>query len=156
MSRLPILVLVVAIALAASGCRRSRQSPEEQARMAIDSVVKAVGERDIKPIANAVSEQYMDGEANDKQRIVSLVRVQFVLHPNLYLVAKIFSVECAEPIGARVVLYAAMASVPSGVLPDLRNLSADVYRFDLTLADEDGTWRVRRAAWTPATVKDLL
>ena len=49
-----------------------------------------------------------------------------------------------------------MASVPVGVLPDLRNLSADVYRFELTLVDEDGTWRVHRAAWAPATVKDLL
>jgi hypothetical protein len=53
-------------------------------------------------------------------------------------------------------MFAALASVPGGVLPDLKNLSADVYRFDLTLADEDGTWRVVRAAWSPATVKDLL
>jgi hypothetical protein len=25
-----------------------------------------------------------------------------------------------------------------------------VYRFDLDAADEDGTWRVRGATWTPA------
>jgi hypothetical protein len=54
-------------------------------------------------------------------------------------------------------MFAAMASVPTaGVLPDVRNLSADVYRFELTLGDESGTWRVQRAAWSPATVKDLL
>ena len=152
----PILVLLIALVLAAPGCRRSRLTPEEQVRKAIDIVVKAVGERDIKPVAVSVSEQYADREGNDKQHIVSLVRVQFVLHPNLYLVVKIASVECPEPIQARAVVYAAMASVPAGVLPDLRNLSADVYRFDLALADEDGTWRVRRAAWAPALAKDLL
>jgi hypothetical protein len=142
--------------LATPGCRGRRPSPEEQARKAIDVAVKAVSERDIKPLAALVSDQYSDREGNDKEHVVSLVRVQFVLHPNLYLVAKISSVECPEPIQARMVVFAALASVPGGVLPDLRNLSADVYRFDLTLADEDGTWRVVRAAWAPATVKDLL
>jgi hypothetical protein len=142
--------------LAAPGCRGRRPSPEEQARKTIDVAVKAVSERNIKPLATLVSDQYSDREGNDKEQVVSLVRVQFVLHPNLYLIAKIFSVECPEPIQARMVVFAALASVPGGVLPDLTNLSADVYRFDLTLADEDGTWRVVRAAWAPATVKDLL
>ena len=146
----------MALVLAAPGCRRVRLSPEEQVRKAIDVVVKAVSERDIKPVAAAVSAAYEDREGNDKKQIVSLVRVQFLLHPNLYLVTKVTSVECPEPIQANVVVYAAMASVPAGVLPDLRNLSADVYRFELTLVDEDGTWRVRRAGWAPATVKDLL
>jgi len=31
-----------------------------------------------------------------------------------------------------------------------------VYRFDLTMVDEDGAWRVVRAAWHPATTQDLL
>ena len=91
-----------------------------------------------------------------QEHIVSLVRVQFLLHQNLYLVAKLSSLECPEPVQARVVMFAALASVPGGILPDLKNLSADVYRFDLTLADEDGTWRVVRAAWSPATARDLL
>jgi hypothetical protein len=156
MFRAPIFGLLIALVLAAPGCRRARLSPEEQVRKAIDVVVKAVSERDIKPVAAAVSAAYADREGNDKKQIVSLVRVQFLLHPNLYLVTKVTSVECPERIQANVVVYAAMASVPAGVLPDLRNLSADVYRFELTLVDEDGTWRVRRAEWAPATVKDLL
>ena len=156
MFRTPISILLMALVLAALGCRRMRLSPEEQVRKAIDVVGKAVSERDIKPVAAAVSPAYSDREGNDKKQIVSLVRVQFLLHPNLYLVTKVTSVECPEPIQANVVVYAAMASVPAGVLPDLRNLSADVYRFELTLVDEDGTWRVHRAEWAPATVKDLL
>ena len=155
MRRLPVFVVLVAL-LAASGCRRSRLSPEEQVRRAIDRVVKAVGERDIKPVAAAVSAQYADKEGNDKQNVVSLVRVQFLLHPNLYLFAKTFSVECPKPNEARALVFAAMASVPAGVPPDLKNLSADVYRFDIVLVQEDGTWRVLGADWGPATVQDLL
>lgn len=116
-------------------------------RRAIDRVVKAVGERDIKPVAAAVSAQYADKEGNDKRNVVSLVRVQFLMHPNLYLFAKTFSVECHKPNEARAVVFAAMASVPAGVPPDLKNLSADVYRFDIALVHEDGTWRVLGADW---------
>jgi hypothetical protein len=155
MIRALLVFLFAAFALTPSGCRRARLSPEEQVRKAIDGVVKAVEERDMGPVAAAVSEQYADREGNDKKQIVSLVRVQFLLHPNLYLVTKVLSVECPEPIQAHATVYAAMASVPAGVPPDLRKLSADVYRFELTLVDEDGAWRVRRAAWAPATVKDL-
>jgi hypothetical protein len=156
MFRARMSALFIAVIMTATGCRRPRLSPEDQVRKAIDAVVAAVRERDIKPVAAAVSAHYADSEGNDKQQVVSQVRVQFLLHPNLYLIAKITSIECPEPGQASVVVYAAMASVPAGVLPDPRNLSADVYRFELTLADEDGTWRVRRAAWHPATVKDLL
>jgi hypothetical protein len=156
MPRALLLLTFIALVLVAPGCRGGRLSPQEQVRKTIDIAVKAVGERDIKPLAALVSEQYTDREGNHKEQVVSQVRVLFVLHPNLYLIAKISSVECPEPIAASVVVFAALASVPKGVLPDLKNLSADVYRFDLTMVDEDGTWRVVRAAWAPATVKDLI
>lgn len=148
-------MMLLAVLSLAQDCRCSRLSPEEQVRKTIDVAVKAVGERNIKLLAGLVSEQYADREGN-KEQVVSQVRVLFLVYPNLHLVAKISSVECPEPVQARVVVFAALASIPGGVLPDLKNLSADVYRFDLTMANEDGTWRVLRAAWAPATMKDLL
>jgi hypothetical protein len=137
-------------------CRCSRQSPEERVRQTVDQVVKAAHERDVKRMIAAISEQYADAESNKKEQIAAVVRVQFLLHPNLYLVVKLSSVECPEATRAQVVLFAAMASVPAGSVPDLRKLSADVYRFDLTMVDEEGEFRVVRAAWSPATVGDLL
>ena len=156
MSRSTRALAVVALLVAVTGCRRSRLSPEDQVRKAIDSVVLAVRERDMSAVVASVSDQYADREGNDKKQLVSLVRVQFLVHPNLYLAARIASVECPERVQAQVVVYAAMVSVPAGVVPDLRQFSADVYRFDLTMVDEDGAWRVVRAAWHPATTQDLL
>jgi hypothetical protein len=149
-------LLLLAVLALGPACRRARLTPEEQVRKTIDVVLKAAGEHDMKPIANAVSEHYADRERNDKQQILGLVRMQFVIRPNIYVVAKVGAIDCPEPTLARVVLFAALASLPAGAVPDVRQLSADVYRFDLTMADEDGTWRVQRAAWAPATVKDLL
>ena len=125
-------------------------------RQAIDSVVKAVNERRLGPVAAAISEQYSDEDGNRKEQLVGYLRAQFILRQNLYLVVKLSSLECPEPGRARVVAFAAMAATSGGALPDLRNLSADVYRFDLRMADEDGVFRVVGADWSPATVKDLL
>jgi len=149
--------LCVGLLLAASlaACHK-RLSPEERARQAIQAVVKAVAARDLKPIVGFVSDEYQDDEHNDKQQVVSLVRVQFVLHPNLYLLTRIVSLECPVPTQANLVLFAAMASVPASDLSDLSRWSGDVYRFELALVDENGTWRVRRASWASASAQDLL
>lgn len=155
MRRRVALALLGALCLLPA-CRCSRQSPEDRVREAVDQVVKAARERDVKRMVAAVSDQYTDADGNKKDQIAQLVRVQFLLHRNLYLVAKLSSVECPEPSRAEVVVYAAMASVPGGGVPELTKLSADVYRFELTMADEDGEWRVVRASWSPATVRDLL
>jgi hypothetical protein len=72
MLRMMLSLLLIALAWTVPGCRRTR-SPERQVREAIEVVVKAVGERDIKPMAAAVSEQYSDKESHDKQHIVSLL-----------------------------------------------------------------------------------
>jgi hypothetical protein len=150
-------ILLLAMLLLAPDCRCSHRSPEERARRAIDTMVKAVNEQDIKVLAAGVSEQYRDREGNDREHVVAMVKMQFLIHRNLYLVAKLSSVECPEPTQARIVMFGAMASVPAaGMVPDIKNLSADVYRFDLNLGDEDSTFRVQRAAWSPATLKDLL
>jgi hypothetical protein len=155
MRRAPIFFLLLS-ALLVPDCRCSKSSPEERVRQAIDTVVKAVNERQLKPVIAAISDQYSDDDGQTKEQLVGYVRAQFILRQNLYLVVKLSSLECPEPAKAKVVAFAAMAATSGGVLPDLRNLSADVYRFDIRMADEDGAWRVVGADWTPATVKDLL
>lgn len=155
MSGRAAIALVVVLGLLPA-CRCSRPSPEDRVRETVDQVVKAARERDVKRMLAAVSDQYTDAEGNGKEQIAQAVRVQFLLHPNLYLVAKLSSVDGPELGRAQVVVYAAMASVPGGGVPDLTKLSADVYRFELTMVDEAGDWRVVRASWSPATVRDLL
>lgn len=155
MRRVATTWLIILLALA-PGCRCSRSAPEERVRQAVDEVIKAVNDQQLKPVAAAVSEQYADAHGNGKEQIVGYLRAQFILRRNLYLVVKLSSLACPEPTRARVVAFAAMAAVSGQGLPDVRTLSADVYRFDIKMADEDGVWRVVGAEWTPATVKDLL
>jgi hypothetical protein len=154
-ARRRLLVLVLLGLGAAHACRK-RVSAEDQVRQAIASAVEGVRERKVKKLAAIVSSQYSDKEGRDRQAVVDLARAQILFRPNLYLVTRISSVVCLEAVRCEAVVLAAMASVPTQDLSGLASSQADVYRFDLDLADEDGSWRVRSASWAPASVKDLL
>ncbi len=72
---------------------------------------------------------------------MDLMRAHILLRPSVFLLTHVSSVSC-EPSECQAAVVAAMASVPSQSLSDLLKSQADVYRFDLTLVDEDGAWRV--------------
>jgi hypothetical protein len=152
----PRLLLAAILIVSAAACRKDKAKPEEQARRAVEAAVRAVRDKDLQAVASFVSEQYTDKESNDRRQVLGLVRAQVVTRPNLYVFTKFSSVDCPTPTQANVVLHAGMASVPSGSAPNPADLSADVYRFELVVVDEDGTWRLRSAGWAPAGVKDLL
>jgi hypothetical protein len=153
--RIRVYVLVLVGVVAAPACRK-RLSAEDQVREAIASAVDGVRERKVKKVAAIVSSQYADQEGRDRQAAVDLARAHILLRPNLYLVTRISSIACPEAGQCDAVVLAAMASVPTETLSGLANSQADAYRFDLRLVDEDGSWRVRRASFAPASVRDLL
>lgn len=149
-----LLVFLVAAALCPA-CHK-RVSAETQVREAIESVTQGVRDRKVKKIAAVVSQEYRDKDGNDRKAILDVVRANILLRPNVFLVSHVSSVTCEPSAGCEAAVVAAMASVPSQSLSDLLKSQADVYRFDLTFVDEDGTWRVRAATWRPAGPQDLL
>lgn len=149
------LVLLVFSAALASACRK-RRSAEAEVREAIESAAQGARDRKLKTIAAIVSQEYRDKDGNDRKAILDVVRANILLRPNVFLISHVASVTCTPSATCEAIVVAAMASVPSQSLSDLLRSQADVYRFDLTFAAEDGTWRVRSAAWRPASPQDLL
>lgn len=151
----PWLLLLVLSAVLVSACRK-HLSAEAQVREAIESATQGVRDRKVKRIAAIVSQDYRDKDGNDRKAILDLVRANILLRPNVFLIPHISSVTCGPSAPCEAAVVAAMASVPSQSLSDLLKSQADVYRFDLTFVPEDGAWRVRSAAWRPASPQDLL
>ena len=151
-----VLSAILLVGLVAMPTCRKRLSVQEQVREVIARAVEGVRERKVKKVVAIVSSQYADKEGRDRQAIADLVRAHILIRPNLYLVTRISSVDCEQPGQCDALVLAAMASVPTETLSDLARSQADLYRFDLSLVDEDGSWRVRSATWAPASVKDLL
>ena len=71
------------------------------------------------------------------------------------LESRVSEVGFPQPDRAEATAFVAMAGRPIPDAAALVGISADLYRFDFTLADEDGTWRVIAADWLPANREDF-
>jgi hypothetical protein len=143
-------------ALLGCGCKKPL-SPEEQVRATIGAAEKAAEAKDLGALAELVSAGYSDREQNDRQVVLNLLKVQFIRFPAIYLLVRIPGVVFPQPGQAEAVVLVAMAGVPFERAAEFTQVHADLYRFDLLLADEGkGRWRVVRASWGPAGVEDFL
>ena len=144
------------IAMSASACRSASDSPEAQVRATIGRAETLAEAKDVGGLKHLISDAYHDEPGQDKRAIMGLLFVQFRRHESIHLLTRIDRIDLHEPGQATATVFAAMAGRPIAAASDLPALQADLYRFDLTLADERGTWRVTTSAWRPAVLDDFL
>lgn len=148
------LLASLGVAVACGGT----DSPEERVRTALAEMERAVEARDLGAARAHVSETYADARGNDKRAVQSLVTAAVLRNPSIHLLSRIARLEVRE-VGenriARVRVFVAMASTPLPAVGDLARIRADLYRFDLELADEGDAWRVVGADWAPASATDF-
>jgi hypothetical protein len=129
--------------------------PEDRVRAVLAELEESAQARDAGEMKQHVSEAYSDGKGNDKRAVAQLVAFHLLRNQSVYLLTRVRSVEIAAPGQARAEVLVAMAGTPIAGPEALLGLRADLYRFDLGLAEEDGVWRVRSADWWPASAGDF-
>jgi hypothetical protein len=147
---LSALALVFAL-----GCGADETTPEDQVRRVLAALESAAQARDVGALKNQLSESYKDAQGNDRRAVLGMATGHFMRNKSVYVLTRIVAVEIAEPGFASAEALVALAGTPirdAGALPEVH---ADLYRFDLRLRDERGTWRVISAAWQPATLSDF-
>ena len=149
------LVTCIALALCALGCSREVASPEDRVRAVLAALEESAQEKDAGEMKEHVSEGYSDAKGNDKRAIAQLVAFHLLSNQSVYLLTRVRSVEIEEPGQARAEILVAMAGTKIEGPEALLALRADLYRFDLGFAEEDGAWRIRSAEWRPASVGDF-
>ncbi len=138
------LLLVLAAAVA---CHDGPRTPEARVRAVIERAQQAVAEKDLGILTELVSKRYEDASGRDRDAIVTMLRRQFVEFQSIHLLTRVQSLELPEPKRAEARVLVAAGATPLSE-EDLASMRADLYRFELTLANEDpGGWRVVRAAW---------
>ncbi len=145
--------LLLAVFLAAA-CRKS-VAPEEQVRRAITQVEKAITEKDLSTVGKFISPDYKDAEQYDRNSVMGVLRLQFLRYPTIHLLVRIAEVTVPAPRQARALVYAAMASAPIRGPESLPQLSADLYRFEVDLRENNGDWKVVSASWRPVNVTEF-
>lgn len=138
-------------------CGGSPPTPADEVRAFVGEIERASREKDVGALKDAVSQAYADRVGRTREDIHSLIMYHHFRNPQVFLLTRIESLAFASPDRGTLALLAAMAAGPIADLESLREPRADVYRFELEIADEGSAeWRVLSADWRPATLDDLL
>jgi hypothetical protein len=138
----------VAGTVPAASCARA---PHDPARALVEDMAEAAEDRDVNRVMERVSEAFRGPEGLTRAAAGASLRRYFAGYETIDI--EVFDV-ASEPAGdvtqvrARVGFRgeANRALGLEGLLPP-----SAVYRFDLEVAEEGGTWRVTRASWERAT-----
>jgi len=149
-------LLPTALVLALAACSSAPDSPEDVVRATLAAIESAADERDAGAVGEHISEAYADARGHDKREVVQVAALHLLRNQAVYTLTRVQSIEVSEPGRAEVRALAALAGRPIPDLDALAVVNADLYRFDVTLREEEpGTWRVVSAAWQPATLGDF-
>lgn len=141
----------------ALACGGSEDTPEAAVRRALAAIETAAGAKDARAMAEHVSADYRDPQGNDRDAVRRLAALHLLRNQTVHTLVRLREVAIVEPGVAEVDALVAMAGT---AIPDaevLATVRADLYRFALTLVEEEpGTWRVTSATWRPALRTDFL
>jgi hypothetical protein len=143
-----LAVALLAIAVSASGCRRKPADPVAATLADLEAAAEA---RDADAFAGRLSADFAGASGAGRAATVADLKRYFAAYETVAV--EVYGVEAERSDGEARVRCVVEFSGQARQLLGLQGLlpPSAVYRFDLTLADESGTWRVRRAAWEPAT-----
>lgn len=148
--------VVLLVALLTAGCGDEPESPEAQVRAQIARAVEAAEARDTGALRAMVSDRYSDPDGRDKRAVEAILRLHFLRNQSVHLYTRVQSVTVSTPDRAEASVLVAMAGVPITSEVELPALRADLHRFDIDFALEDGRWRVQRAAWSRAELGEIV
>jgi hypothetical protein len=135
---------VLAALVAGWGCSATPADPIDELRGELEAAAEA---RDAERFESRLSEDFEGPRGLTRADAVVTLRRYFAAYESVSL--EIYDVEVErETASARVrfVVEFSGRARPLGGLPGLLPPAA-VYRFDLGVGDEDGTWRVQTARW---------
>jgi hypothetical protein len=152
-SRRPVFALLAIATL--FGCGGPAGSPEEEIRSLVAEAIRAAEERDIGALKDLISEGYADEQGRDKRAVGATIGFYLLRHRAVHVLTRVREVTFPEADAAEANVLAAMAGDAIASVDSLPGMRADLYRFELRLAREDGDWRVRFASWQPAKLKEF-
>jgi hypothetical protein len=151
----PLVAVSLLAAVLLSGCSRGPRDPVEALLAELEAAAEA---RDADRFGERLTAGFEGAHATGRTETLAQLRRYFAAYESVAI--EVYGVEVERREGAArvrcVVEFSGQARKAFG-LEGLLPPSA-VYRFELDVADDGGTWRVRGATWAPAgdeTQKDV-
>lgn len=129
--------------------------PEEIAANFIKQSEEAFEDRNILLLRKLISSNYRDARNRNAGDVISIAAAYISRSKSIFLFSDLDSAVYDEKrIQARVLT--AFGARPIIDRKALVQLNADIYWFDIVLADEDGNWKLVDARWQQAMIDDFL
>ncbi len=153
--RWPLLIFLSSVMFITGACS-SGGSPEAQVRALLKQGEVAAEKKESAALRHMVSEKYADSQGQDKKAIDAILRYYFLRNQSIHLFTRVRQISFPQPDLAQADVMVAMAGQPISGADELERLRADLHRFEITLARENGEWKVTRAEWRRAEFADFL
>ena len=137
-------------------CSAPPGSPEQQIRELVARAVAAAEARDAGAVKALISERYRDEQGRDKRAVGATVGFYLLRHHAIHMLTRVDELAFPEADRAEAIVFAGLAGNAIPSVDALSSMRADLYRFELELAREDGDWRVTRAGWRKARFNEFL
>jgi hypothetical protein len=138
--RFPAIALVCALI---GACGGSPDAPEEALRRWVADAQAAAENEDRDALMSMLSENYADARGNDYEGVEKMLGFYFLRQDSVVLISKIDEIAVSGRTAALVKLSVGMAGANDAAL----GFSADAYRFELELEQEDDEWLLIAARW---------
>lgn len=137
------LLKLVLICMLLNGCGGPGDSPEDQLRRWLADAQTAVETENRDALMDMLSKNYADARGNDKSAIDQVLRLYFLRQDSVVLISNVEDIVISGETAAIVKLTAGMAGSNDAVL----GFTADAYRFELELENDDDEWLLIAARW---------
>lgn len=156
--RTVLTISMLFILLAILSCASKPDRPEEQVRALLKQAEVAAKEKKLSVFKKLISDDYTDDAGRDKQILVGLLKYHFLGNRSIHLFTQVKEIGFPRSGVGVITLFVAMAGTPIRVKNkrDILRLRADLHRFEITLAHEDGHWKAVRAEWRSALPREFL
>lgn len=133
----------------------SQTTPEEITRQFVRESEEAFEDTDILRLKKLISSQYRDSQNRTAGDVISIAAAYMRSSKSIYLFTDLDSAVYADDrIQAR--LLVAFGARPISDPSILGQIQADIYWFDIVLAEEKGDWKLVAAQWQQAMVDDFF
>ncbi|HSJ98417.1 MAG TPA: hypothetical protein VLC53_15175 [Myxococcota bacterium] len=148
--------LAAALAAFSLACGGEPDTPEAAVRRTLAAIEEAAGAKDVGAMVEHVSVDYADPQGNDQEAVRRIAAFHLLRNQSVHTLVRLREVTIAEPGRAEADALVAMAGTEIPDADVLATVRADLYRFAVTLREEEpGVWRVTSATWHPATRDDF-
>jgi hypothetical protein len=144
--QIPSLAAALTAALVA-GCGSSDSEADIRALFA--AAEAAAEARDAGFFGDVVGEGYRDSHGNDRAELLRTLRGYFIVNQRIEVVSRVDEIFLEGGDAARAVVHAGMLGQRSNA-ELLAGVSADLYRFEIELVNDDGEWQIIGANWDRA------